>query len=68
MQSESAVEQRLATLEAEVAELKRQMAVAPGPGNWLDRIVGSMEGNPAFEEAMRLAHEWRQNDRPKDED
>jgi hypothetical protein len=61
------LEQRVATLEAEVAKLKARIetptAVKDLP--WWERIAGSFEGDPLYEEAMRLGREWRESYRPK---
>lgn len=64
MSANESVEQRLAALEAEVANLKRRMNMLPVPPDWLDRVYGCMNDNPAFEEAMRLGRELRQADKP----
>lgn len=52
------VEQRLAALEADVAELKKRLSRTV-PDNWLDRMTGSMQGYPEFEEVVRLGAEFR---------
>jgi hypothetical protein len=62
------LEERVAKLEAEVAELKKRLAPPTDTAEWLERISGSMKDNPAFDEAMRLAREFRQADRPKDDE
>lgn len=57
-------EQRLAKLEEQVAELKRRLDSAPAKnGNWLDKVIGSMANNPAFDEAMKLAADIRRKQR-----
>ncbi len=56
-------EDRLATLEAEVAQIKRQLCEQRRPLNWLDRVVGSMAQHPEFQEVLRLGREFRQADR-----
>jgi hypothetical protein len=57
-------EDRLATLEAEVARIKEQLRGERKPPNWLDRVVGSMSQYPDFQEVLRLGREFRQADRP----
>jgi hypothetical protein len=64
MAEELALEKRLAALAAEVADLKRRLDQVQPNTRWLDRIIGSMAQNPAFEEAMRYGREIRQADRP----
>jgi hypothetical protein len=64
------VEERLATLEAEVAELKRRLAeLAPQPKkNWLEAVTGIMKDYPEFEEVVRYGREFREADRPRDDE
>jgi hypothetical protein len=56
------LEDRVKVLESEVAELKRR--AVPGPKNWLDRVVGSMEEHPGFHKVLRLGREFRETYRP----
>lgn len=60
MESTSSVEQRLASLEAAIAELQRQ--IAPMPKNWLQQITGSFKDEPAFEEVLSYGQAIRQGD------
>jgi hypothetical protein len=60
-------EDRLATLEADVAQIKHQLREEREPQNWLDRVVGSMTQYPEFQEVLRLGREFRQADRPVDD-
>jgi hypothetical protein len=62
------VEERLAILEQEMAELKRTGRATPTKENWIDKVAGSFEGDPEFDEILRLGKEIRQADRPRDED
>ena len=57
------IEERLAVLEREVAELRRQrpvvrVAVPPG-ANWVDAISGSMEDFPEFEKVLEYGRQIR---------
>jgi hypothetical protein len=59
------LEQRLAALEAEVADLKRRPA-APAPADdWLEQITGSVKDAEVFKEFLRLGREYREADRPQ---
>ena len=63
------VEERLASLEAEVARLK---AVKHGDENnaqpWRERIRGTFKEDSDYDEAMRLGRQWRESFRPKEDD
>ena len=61
MPTDDVMEKRLRALEEEVADLKRRLDMLAPPGNWLERVVGSMDNNPAFEDAMRYGREYRQS-------
>ena len=62
MSATTTLEDRVKVLENEVAELKRR--AASGPKNWLDRVLGSMEKHPGFQEVLRLGREFRETYRP----
>ena len=53
---------RVAALEAEVAQLKRKLKIDSRP--WTEKIAGIFANDPAFEEAMRLGREYRESLRP----
>ncbi|HET6574044.1 MAG TPA: hypothetical protein VFG68_10610 [Fimbriiglobus sp.] len=54
------LEKRVASLEAEVRELKAKLAdKKPETKSWLD-LAGKYANDPHFEEAMRLGREWRE--------
>ncbi len=52
------LEQRVAALEEEVAQLK-----AGSKKDW-QRIVGTFANDPIYAEAMRLGRQWRESQRP----
>lgn len=59
---ETKIEERLAALEREVAELKRQLppterVVQP----WWEITAGTFADDPAFEEAMELGRQYRKS-------
>jgi hypothetical protein len=64
MSNAPTVEERIANLEKELAEVKQRIGMGQGPVNWLPSIVGSMAKYPEFKEVVRLGREIRQSDRP----
>lgn len=58
---------RIAALEAEVTQLKRnQLPEMPAKNKaWVEQIWGSFADDPLFDEAMRLGRKWREAQRPK---
>ncbi|HVS38356.1 MAG TPA: hypothetical protein VMS17_22550 [Gemmataceae bacterium] len=66
--AEKTVEERLAALEAAVAELQRRMGAPRSIKDWLESI-GTVTDLEAFDEACRLGREWRESQRlPEDEE
>jgi hypothetical protein len=65
MVDEAILEQRLEALERAVAEL--QLARALAPGNWLEKVEGSISDEPAFLEALEFGRTFRHADRPSDD-
>lgn len=62
------LEERVALLEDEVAELKRCIAASSvKEKNWLDEMSGSMKEFAEFKEVLRLGAEWRSAQVPHDE-
>jgi hypothetical protein len=53
------LEERVAHLEAEVARLKNKVENESFSRPWWEKIAGTFADNPAYEEAMRLGHEYR---------
>ena len=60
------LEQRVTSLEAEVAELKKLLAGLPAGSDWIQHFSGSMKDYPEFEEVVRLGREIRRADSPQD--
>jgi hypothetical protein len=54
------IEQRLAILEKEMAELKQGLAQTQHKPNWIERVKGSFKGDADFGEILRLGKEIRQ--------
>jgi hypothetical protein len=65
MASSSPLEQRVASLEAEVAALKRKLDQLDRTIPWWEQIAGTFENDPIYEKAMQLGREYRQSRRPK---
>lgn len=60
--STEALEDRIATLESELAQIKRQLAAEKpqaGPAGW-ERIFGSFADSEGFEEAVRFGRDYRE--------
>jgi membrane carboxypeptidase/penicillin-binding protein PbpC len=55
------LEDRLAAVEAVIADLQQQIA-DPQPTNWLKQITGSFKDEPAFEEVLAYGRAIRQGD------
>jgi hypothetical protein len=60
MATNTSLEERLAAVEAAIAEL--QQVVTPQPTNWLQQITGSFKDEPAFEEVLAYGRAIRQGD------
>ena len=61
------IEERLAQVEKELAELKDDVKTLKGLGNWIDAISGSFKDDPEFDEILRLGKEIRDADKRADE-
>jgi hypothetical protein len=60
------LEERVATLEAEVARLKQRDAQAAVP--WWEQRFGAFRDDPMYEAAMRLGAEYRKSQSPPSDD
>jgi hypothetical protein len=61
--SRASLEQRVRTLEQELARLKVQMNGDKRP--WWEKVWGTFANDPAFEKAMQYGREYRESLRPK---
>ncbi len=58
----ASVEERLAKVEKEVAELKAKSQVETPRVGWSKKVEGSFESDPEYDEILRLGREERQAD------
>jgi hypothetical protein len=65
--SEPTIEQRLAAVEREVAELRSLLTLTSPPANWLEKVTGSVTDEAAFREVLELGRAIRLADRPSEE-
>jgi hypothetical protein len=64
------LEERLSAVEAELDRLKRMLHEDAGPPAeaWWKKLVGVFKDDPEFDEAMRLGREYRESQRPPNDD
>ncbi|WP_409883143.1 transferase hexapeptide repeat containing protein [Nostoc sp. ChiSLP03a] len=62
MLDEANLEQRLATLEQTVADIKHRVIDAPTYSNWLEKVIGSISDEPAFLQALEYGRSLRHAD------
>jgi hypothetical protein len=65
--AETTLEQRMNVLEETVRELKESMNARKPTVDWLDRVIGSMKDEPAFDEVLAHGHAIREKDRPSED-
>lgn len=61
MTTNTSLEERLAAVEAAIAELQKQVAASQAT-DWLQQITGSFKNEPAFEEVLAYGRAIRQGD------
>ncbi len=61
--SEVTLEQRMTVLEEAVRELREELNARKPAPDWLDRVIGSMKDEPAFDEVVAYGRAIRQADR-----
>jgi hypothetical protein len=64
---EATLEERMAVLEEAVRELQEVLRARQPVPDWLDRVIGSMKDEPAFDEVLAHGRALRHADRPADE-
>jgi len=62
------IEQRLETVERDLAALKGEVKTRKPDPNWISAICGTFEGDPDFDEVLRLGRELREADQPTESD
>lgn len=68
--SAQTVEERLAAVETELQELKREREQIKEQNKaipWWEQIRGQFKDDPMYDEAMRLGREWRESEDRVDE-
>jgi hypothetical protein len=65
--AEATLEQRVAVLEGTVRELQEAMNARKPAVDWLDRVIGSMKDEPAFDEVLAHGRAIRHADRPAED-
>ncbi len=65
METHAELTQRVAVLEAEVAQLKRKLATLEATTPWWEQIAGTFAHDPLYAKAMQLGRAYRQSLRPK---
>ena len=58
------IEQRLTSVERELAELKGEVKTLKPESNWITSICGSFKDDPEFDEVLRLGKEIRDAEQP----
>lgn len=61
MTTNTSLKERLAAVEAAIAELQKQVPTATSL-SWLQQITGSFKDEPAFEEVLTYGRSIRQGD------
>ncbi len=60
------LEQRLEAVESAVRELQGVVGARQPAANWLDRVIGSMKDEPAFDEVLAFGKALREGNRPEE--
>jgi hypothetical protein len=65
--SNTSIEQRLAAVEAAVADIQRRLATDVREQNWVERFTGSFKDEPAFAEVVEYGRTLRSAERPQED-
>lgn len=66
MANVNTLEERLAKIERELAELRSRVGSPDSKSHWITDMVGRFENDPVFDEIARLAKELRDAEEPDD--
>ena len=61
MPEQLTVEERLAAVEQQLIELKRRLPSQTDGKSWVERIAGTFNEDPDFDEIVRLGREFRES-------
>jgi hypothetical protein len=61
--SESTLEQRVTAVEEAIRQIKDALRARQPDPDWLDRVIGSMKDEPAFDEVLTYGSAAREADR-----
>jgi hypothetical protein len=59
------LEERVAALEEEVAKLKSKLEGPEASKPWWERIAGTFQDDPVYEQAMKLGQQYRRSLKPR---
>lgn len=60
--SQATLDERMTALEEAVCELQNDIATRKPAPDWLDRVIGSMKDEPAFDDVLAHGRAIRQAD------
>ena len=62
MPVDATIEERLAAVEAAVAELRSHILIQQPAPDWLEQVIGSFKDEPAFEEVLTYGRAIRKGE------
>ena len=64
---EATLDQRMTAMEEAIRELQALVKVRKPAPDWLDRVIGSMKDEPAFDDVLAFGRAIRQADKPPED-
>lgn len=64
MPQPTTLDDRVKSLENDIAAIKKRLGIPPAEENWIEKITGTFEGDTEFAEIVKLGAELRRADRP----